>query len=269
MSWALSSSEAMQRPVVKNQTLCHHWCGGRWYRDTRLRARRVMWPLEEQQRDQEEGLGMNEDADLSRRWGRTDDTDQLNYDFLRFQIAGIKEALFGCQIWVKLTLLLYRITFLKDIISSWHAIGLSINCRSLKKYIKTAWHKSRELCVCRVFSVWHDKFKGKVEASQKWMEHTHVCVCVRAKHEKGSSVRDYVTPQMSRATDGSGQHKGLMDRWFVSSSKVNRSVLLRRQAEAELPESHVSRFYWTKWASNVQLEEKITGRSSWMYFKAV
>lgn len=86
-----------------------------------------------------------------------------------------------------------------------------------------------------------------------------VCVCARvcAKVKKGSSVRDFVTAQMSRATDGSGRHKGLMDRWFVSSLKVNRSVLLRRRAEAELPESHVSRFYWTKWASNVQLKKKM------------
>lgn len=65
------------------------------------------------------------------------------------------------------------------------------------------------------------------------------------KKKKGSSVRDFVAAQMSPATDGSAVHTGLMDRWFVSSRKVNRSVLPRRRAEAGRLESHVSRFYLT------------------------
>lgn len=75
--------------------------------------------------------------------------------------------------------------------------------------------------------------------------HACVCVCEQKKEKNGSSVRDVVAAQMSPATDGSAVHTGLMDRWFVSSRKVNRSVLPHRRAEAGRLESHVSGFYST------------------------
>ncbi len=66
-------------------------------------------------------------------------------------------------------------------------------------------------------------------------EQIFVCVHVCTLDKQEKCARNYCRTagsQISASADGKDLQSGLMDRWFVSSQKVNKSALVDIRAEA-------------------------------------